>query len=131
TVEGVYMNIRYRIIHIDDKSYILDMGGSSLWRMIFPLLYWIVPMKAYAVTDDELLEKIASPHTEEKSVGRLGFLIGIIVFGFSGSIHSFVKKLDMNITPLTSAMILSISFLLVIAFYVYVNAACGKKLRQH
>lgn len=37
----------------------------------------------------------------------------------------------MNITPLTSAMILSISFLLVIAFYVYVNAACGKKLRQH
>lgn len=27
TVEGVYMNIRYRIIRIDDKSYILDLGG--------------------------------------------------------------------------------------------------------
>lgn len=37
----------------------------------------------------------------------------------------------MNITPLTSEMILSISFLLVIAFYVYVNAVCGKRLRQH
>lgn len=67
TVEGVYMNIRYRIIHIDDKSYILDMGGSSLWRMIFPLLYWIVPMKAYAVTDDELLEKIVPPIQKKKA----------------------------------------------------------------
>lgn len=130
-VEGVYMNIRYRILNIDGKKYVLDMGGTSLWKMIFPFLYWLFPMKAYKVDDDELLEKIASPHVEEKNMSWLGVMIGLIVFSFSGTIHAVVKKLELNITSLTSAIILSITFLLVFAFYVYVNIACGKKMRKH
>lgn len=130
-VEGVYMNLRYRILKVDDKRYILDMGGISLWRMFFPFFYWIFPIHAYKVNDDELLEKIRSPHVEEEKVGRLGFIMGIIVFSFSGTIYSIVKKFDMSITSFTSAIILVFTFLLVIAFYLYVNILCGRKLRQH
>lgn len=59
-VHGVYMNLRYRIVTIDEKDYIVDLG-DSIWKILFPFLYWILPNTAYKVNDYELIEKIKAP----------------------------------------------------------------------
>ncbi len=64
-VQGVYMNLRYRILCIGDERFILDMG-DSFWKIIFPILYWILPNTAYKIDNQEMIEKIKVPGVERK-----------------------------------------------------------------
>lgn len=129
-VEGAYMNLRYRILNIGEERYILDMGGSSFWRILFPFLYWLLPVNVYKVNDDELIDKIVSPYIQQKSGIGLGLLGGIIALGLGGLLYPLVNFLDVEITPVTSSIIISIIVLLVISFYFYSNIRCGRKLQQ-
>ena len=129
-VEGAYMNLRYRILNIGKERYILEMGGSSFWRIFFPLLYWLIPVNVYKINDDELIEEIVSPYIKQKSVGLQGVLGGVVALGLGNLLYPLVEYLDLKITPLTSSIIIVVIFLLAVAFFFYSNILCGRKLRQ-
>lgn len=129
-VEGAYMNLRYRILNIGEERYILDMGGSSFWRVLVPIFYWLLPLNVYKVNDDELIDEIVSPYIQQKSVVGLGSLGGIVAIGLGGLLYPLVYLLDIEITPVTSSVIIGVVVLLVISFYFYANIRCGRKLRQ-
>lgn len=131
TIEGVYMNIRYKVLNIGMDTYILDIGGSSLWRTIFPLLYWILPVNVYKVNDEKLINKVLAPYVKKKRVGWQGFFGGIVALGLGNLIYPSIKYLNISITPLTSITILLVIFLLIIGLFYYSNILCGRKLRQH
>lgn len=131
TIEGVYMNIRYKVLNIGTDTYILDVGGPSLWRTIFPLLYWILPVNVYKVNDEKAINQVVSPYVEQKRVGWQGFAGGIVALGLGNLIYPSIEYLNISITPLTSITILLVIFLLIIGLFYYSNILCGRKLRQH
>lgn len=130
-IEGVYMNPRYKILNIGQDTYILDIGGSSLWRIIFPLFYWILPVNVYKVNDEKLINKVLAPYVKKKRVGWQGFFGGIVALGLGNLIYPSIEYLNISITPLTSITILLVIFLLIIGLFYYSNILCGRKLRQH
>ncbi len=131
SIESLHMNVRYRVLHIGNESFILDMGGSSLWKVIFPLLYWMFPLDVYKVDDDEVIDKIVSPSTEQQGVGLPALFGAAISLTLGNLIYPFVDLLDIEITSMTSAIITILIFLLILAFFFYSNKLLGRKLQQH
>lgn len=129
-VEGLYMNVRYRLLTIGKETYILDMGGSSFWRILFPFMYWLLPVNVYKVNDDELIDEIVSPYIPQKSAVGLGLLGGIVALGLGSSLYPLVYYLDVEITPIISSVIIGAIVLLITSFYFYANIRCGRKLEQ-
>lgn len=129
-IQGVYMNLRYRVLTINDEHYILDIGGRSFWKIIFPFFHWILPTTVYKVNDHELIEKIVSPDIKQKSVGWQSVLGGVLALGLSRLLQPFVDYLDIKSTPFINSIIVSIVILLVLSFFLYVNMRSGKKLNE-
>ncbi len=125
------MNVRYRVLYIEGESYILDMGGSSLWKVFFPFLYWMLPLSVYKVDDDEAIDAIISPTREQKGVGSQALIAAAISLVLGNMIYPLIDYLDIKIIATTSAMIVFVMFLLILAFYMYSNKLLGRKIGQH
>lgn len=66
-------NVRYRIIHIADDYYLLDME-RSIWLMFMPVLLWLMPQKMYKV-DADIAKELSVPTSytsESKGIVWLG-----------------------------------------------------------
>lgn len=130
-VEEFHMNVRYRVLNINNERYILDMGGSSLWRLIFPFFYWMFPLRAYHVDQDEVIDKLTFPHKEQGGTAVYALFGGVISLMLGNLIYPIVENMNVEITSMTSALIISVIFILILAFYVYANRLLGRKLHRH
>lgn len=130
-IEGVYRNPRYKILDIGRDTYILDVGGTSLWRVIFPLLYWMLPVNVYKINDEKVINKIIYRNEDQKGVGWLGFLGGIVALGLGRLMYSFLEYLYVDTEPLIGIIIILVMSLFVCGFMFYLNVSCGKKLGEH
>ena len=83
-VEIVYKNLRYKVLTIGKEKYILDIGGSSFWKMFFSFLFWIFPLKVYKVNDENLIKEIVAPTVEQKGVGWQTAFVAAISLGGGG-----------------------------------------------
>src|SRR5699024_1105647 len=98
-VELVYKNLRFKVLTIGKEKYILDLGGSSFWKILFPFFLWYFPLDAYKVTYEKLMKKIVVPDVErERASGEKGYLAGIALVA-GGLIYSYIHYLDMKTTP--------------------------------
>ncbi len=125
------MNVRYRILHIEGESYILDMGGSSLWKVFFPFLYWILPLSVYKIDDNQAINAIASPATEQQGVGSQVAIATALSLFLGNMIYPLIDYLNIKITATTSAVIVCLIFLLILALFIYSNKLLGRKIEQH
>jgi len=78
-VHGVFKNLRYRILIIDDEQYILDMG-HSLWKLLFPFFFWMLPNPVFKVDDLNIVEKLKSPQVKQTKTGHSSVLGGLLAF---------------------------------------------------
>src|SRR5699024_7721292 len=113
------------------EKYILDIGGSSFWKVFFPFLFWIFPLKVYKVNDENLIKEIVAPTVEQKGVGWQTAFVAAISLGGGSLLYPYVKYMDMKISPLISAILILIIFLIIVSFFLYVNIIYGNKLKQH
>lgn len=107
TVFGVFKNIRYRILIIDDKQYIIDLG-RSFWRFLFPFLFWVFPSPVYNVDDPDIVEKLKSPEVNQTEPGRYGGLgagIGVLITILLKPLADYLALPD---SPLINSVILGI-----------------------
>lgn len=58
-VEGIYQNIRYRIIHSENEVYLLDLDSPFLF-LLFPFLSGIFTRKVYII-DSQIASQLAVP----------------------------------------------------------------------
>lgn len=128
-VQGVYMNLRYRILTIDEQSYILDMG-RPFWKILFPFFYWILPQTAYKVNDHELIEKIKTPEVKQKKSGGEGVLAGLIGVFLANLLQPLVNFFDVESSPVVNSIIVAVVFFIVVSIYLYINIRLKKKLAQ-
>ncbi len=128
-IQGVYMNLRYRILTINGNEYVVDLGDSLL-KAIFPFLYWVLPNTAYKVTDSELIEKIKAPKVKQKSTTRDGLLAGLVGVLLAGMLQPLVSYFNVEGSLPINSLIVFIAFLLVLSVYTYINQKNQKNLYQ-
>src|SRR5699024_11431450 len=130
TVRRVAKNQRYRILLIEGEKYVLDMGGSSLWRMLFPFLYWILPNRVYKVENTEIVEELMAPTIKQKlDFSTYGWIAGLsMVLGnlLSPLIDYFVFDTSVR----TNKIIMSILFTFIFLFIFFVNRMFKKRVYQ-
>src|SRR5699024_76344 len=130
-VELVYKNLRFKVLTIGKEKYILDLGASSFWKILFPFFLWDFPLDVYKVTDEKLMKKIVVPDVERESASGEKDYIAAISLVAGGLLYSYIHYLDMKSTSFISSFFILGILLLIVCFYVYVNIIFGKNLRQH
>ncbi|MFD2655181.1 MULTISPECIES: DUF443 family protein [Gracilibacillus] len=112
-VQRVYKNPRFRILKIDEESYILDMG-KSIWKTIFPFLTWIVPNTIYKVDGEEINSKmkhIERDKSNDTSLGILGTGIGIFL---AYMLRPLTDYFNIQSTMLVNSVLATLMLLLVV-----------------
>jgi len=110
-VEFLDKNRRYRILRIENNYYLLDME-KNIWAIFLPLLFWLMPQKAYNVNLNTI-ESLRAPTSTSTN------LSSIISLGIGGSvILSQVLKpiLDFSIQ---TAMIVNVLMLILTASIIF------------
>jgi len=133
-VSAIKGNLRYRILTINNKNYIFDMG-QSFWRFLFPVFAWIFPHTVYKVNDDRSLGQLeASSNPEEKSnqksygelsliLGPLGVLLGSLIYPILDT-TLFFNGFYINF------IIVTIPCLSIIIFIIFLNIKFKKNLKR-
>lgn len=65
TLEHVFKNIRYKLLHVQGKYYIYDMDRLG-WSFLFPFIHWFMPHPVYQI-DEATYEKLKMPDEENRS----------------------------------------------------------------
>ena len=72
-VEHMFKNVRYKLLQVDNKYYLLDMD-RLVWSIVFPFIYWFVPHLVYQI-DKANYESLKIP--DEQRGGRIWGVLAI------------------------------------------------------
>src|SRR5699024_32993 len=129
-VHGVYKNIRYRILVIDNQTYILDLGRSS-WLILFPFFFWMFPNPVFKVEDQEIVEKLKTPEVKQaNNTGGLGLLSGGIAVLIANLLRPLTDYFDIQSSPSVNSIIVIIAVILMFSLRFYINHLNKKNLYQ-
>ncbi|QKY71667.1 DUF443 family protein [Lentibacillus sp. CBA3610] len=128
--QGVYKNPRYKILTVNDEKYVLDMGGRSFWKILFPFVYWILPNTAYKVNDLEIIETIKTPEVEQTDTGWLSVLGGIVAIILANLLRPLANVFNIPSSPFVNSIIVMIVLLLVLSLFFYINQMSKRRLYQ-
>ncbi|AIF45518.1 DUF443 family protein [Virgibacillus sp. SK37] len=113
-IKGVYKNPRYRILSMNNSSYIIDVG-HSLWKILFPFVYWFLPHTAYKIEDYQIVEKLISPSVKPSNTRPIfGTGISILIASLITPFINFFDiptSLTFNISVIVFLLIVSFIFL--------------------
>lgn len=135
-VQGVYRNLRYRVLATDNDYYIVDMGHSYL-KMLFPFLFWMFSTPMYRLTDLSVLDEfnyqymkqLSTNKTIERSTSYSGWgaSAGFLLAGFLKPLSDYLLFPD---TVWINILVLSILLFSVSAFLIYLNNKFQNKMYQ-
>lgn len=80
---------RYKLLIHEDKTYLLDLDTNKI-TWFLPFLVWFLPMKAYLLSNDEVLQH------QEKNIKFKKSQLGLIVLSTSILTSSLIGILDEN-----------------------------------
>lgn len=107
TVRRTAKNLRYRILTIRGEKYILDMGGASLWKMLFPFFYWLLPNRVYKVENPQIAETLTAPTVKEKA-GSSQFVWMIVASIVASTLSPLINYFDVGIPIYVNAIIVTV-----------------------
>lgn len=126
TVEHVFKNIRYKILHVGDKYYILDMD-QPIWSIIFPFLYWFIPHSVYQI-DYDSVEKLKMPLKHQGSRGWMVVLTtGISIF-LAQLIAPSLSDFNSGTSIVLKSVVLVMSMTVIVEIRLYIYKGSYKKL---
>ncbi|HLQ97664.1 MAG TPA: DUF443 family protein [Candidatus Dormibacteraeota bacterium] len=129
TVRRTAKNLRYRILTIRGENYILDMGGASLWKMLFPFFYWLLPNRVYKVDDQEIAEELTAPTVKEKA-GSSQFIWMIIASIMASTLSPLINYFDVDIPIYVNAIIVTVIVLLMTSLIFSLSRMLKKSMYQ-
>ncbi|WP_449354445.1 DUF443 domain-containing protein [Virgibacillus natechei] len=126
-VHGVYKNLRYRILVIDDQIYILDLG-RSIWKIVFPFFFWMFPNTIFKVENHETVEKLRAPEVKQTSTGGIGILGGGIAVLIANLLRPLTDYFDIQSSSFVNSIIVMISVIMLVSLRFYINHLNKKNL---
>ncbi len=127
-VQGVYKNIRYSVLSVGEQRYILDMGGWSFWKLLFPFAYWIFPNTVYKIDDHKLVGRITSPEVKSDSSSGDVLLVSGIGITLPNLLYPLVKYFDIESTPYINTIIVATVLFIIVAVFFYIDIRSQKSL---
>lgn len=126
-VEFLSRNRRYRILSVGDDYYIIDIE-ESIWTILIPFLFWLMPQRVYKV-DFETVENLRA------STSGGNNLVSIFILGIGGStvLSRLLRSiLDFSIqtTLLVNILMLIISALIIIYLRLHIRGSLGDRLDE-
>lgn len=122
-------NFRYRILTIKGEKFILDMGGASLWKMLFPFFYWLLPNRVYKVENPEVVKELIAPTLKEKA-GSSQFLWMIVASIAASSLSPIANYFDVDILIYIKVIIVTVIAVLMITLIFTMSRMFKKKMYQ-
>lgn len=107
----------------------MDMGGASLWKMLFPFFYWLLPNRVYKVEDPEIAEELTAPTVKEK-VGSSQFLWAILASIAASSLSPIANYFDVDIPIYVNAIIVTVIVVLMILLIFTISRMFKKNMYQ-
>ncbi|WP_323703673.1 DUF443 family protein [Mammaliicoccus sp. Dog046] len=108
----LYKNPRYKIIEFNNRFFLVD-SEQYIFSFIFPMINWLIPMKAYELSTEERNnlnhQSTTSQRLEKK---HLWIIIGGTVL-LSNLIKPLTTLLDLEISNVTNIFILTLLLLVI------------------
>lgn len=104
-------NERYRILIIDEETYIMDIE-SSFWKITFPLFFWLLPNNIFKVGDQALVEQLQTEKVERKGFAGTVSIAGISYAG-GISLAPLMEYFNIPMSPLVNIALMLFSIILV------------------
>ncbi len=105
------------------------MGGASLWKMLFPFFYWLLPNRVYKVGDPEIAEKLIAPTVKEKA-GSFQFLWMILASIAASSLSPLLNYFDVDIPTYVNATIVTVIIVLMMLLIFTLSRMFKKNMYQ-
>lgn len=119
-VNGVYKNLRYRILYVNGETYILDLG-NRIFNILFPFLIWLVPNPVYRVEEDEIVEKLKTPEVHQVNTGGVGLFGGGIAVLIANLIRPLTDYFNIQSSTIVNSVIVVVAVLLLLSLRIYLN----------
>lgn len=129
TVRRTAKNLRYRILTIRGEKYILDMGGASLWKMLFPFFYWLLPNRVYKVENPQIAETLTAPTVKEKA-GSSQFVWMIVASIVASTLSPLINYFDVGIPIYVNAIIVTVIVVLMMLLIFSLSRMFKKNMYQ-
>lgn len=118
-------NARYRIIHIAEEYYLIDIE-KSIWLLFLPILLWLMPHKVYKI-NAEIAEELRAPASYSKSSK------GVVWLGAGGAavLTPLAQPLlgqTIGLTLFVNLLLLIILTAIVITLRLYLRKSLRNKL---
>ncbi|MGY0691194.1 DUF443 family protein [Virgibacillus sp. FSP13] len=128
-VQGASKNLRYRVLTINEETYILDLWGS-FWKIIFPFFFWMLPNRVYRVDDPNIVEKLQTSEVNQTATGHNSILGAGIGLSLTTLLKPLSDYLAISGNPFVNTVILLIIVIFVFALGMSINNRFKKKLHN-
>ncbi|MBC2016311.1 DUF443 domain-containing protein [Listeria welshimeri] len=130
-VEGIYQNIRYRIIHSENEIYLLDLDSPFLF-LLFPFLSGIFTRKVYII-DSQIASQLAVPdEVKEKQKASLKRPYKSVLVIFIIFLIPLYRKIafQFHLSIGIEYLAFTLLFFLIILMRVLISKNAKKKLQE-
>lgn len=130
-VEGIYQNIRYRIIHSENEVYLLDLDSPFLF-LLFPFLSGIFTRNVYII-DSQIASQLAVPdEVKEKQKASLKRPYKSVLVIFIIFLIPLYRKIafQFHLSIGIEYLAFTLLFFLIILMRVLISKNAKKKLQE-
>ncbi|ECJ9746596.1 DUF443 domain-containing protein [Listeria monocytogenes] len=130
-VEGIYQNIRYRIIHSENEVYLLDLDSPFLF-LLFPFLSGIFTRKVYIIDSQIASQHAVSDEVKEKQKASLKRPYKSVLVIFIIFLIPLYRKIafQFHLSIGIEYLAFTLLFFLIILMRVLISKNAKKKLQE-
>lgn len=123
-------NLRYRILNINEDYYLIDTG-SSPWKALAPLLFWIFSNPGYKIDKETALELLTNEQVKPFKSSIYGVIGAGIAISFSGFLTSITDRLNINSSSLMNIIITILMVILTISTFLFILRKLKKNVEKN
>ncbi|MBC2296656.1 DUF443 domain-containing protein [Listeria welshimeri] len=130
-VEGIYQNIRYRIIHSENEVYLLDLDSPFLF-LLFPFLSGIFTRKVYIIDSQIASQLVVPDEVKEKQKASLKRPYKSVLVIFIIFLIPLYRKIafQFHLSIGIEYLAFTLLFFLIILMRVLISKNAKKKLQE-
>ncbi|WP_102707839.1 DUF443 family protein [Terribacillus saccharophilus] len=123
-------NLRYRILNINEDYYLIDTG-SSPWKALAPLLFWIFSNPGYKIDKETALRLLTNQQVKPFKNSIYGVIGAGIAISFSGFLTSITDRLNINSSLPMNIIITIFMVILTVSTFLFILKRLKKNVEEN
>jgi uncharacterized membrane protein (TIGR01218 family) len=129
-IQRIIKNPRYRILIIGGEQFIVDMWGS-IWKIVFPFFFWMLPNSVFKVEDPTIVKKLVTLEVKQSKIGTTiaWFVVGISIF-LANLLEPLMDKFNFQSAAIFRLIIIVIAIIIALSLFFYMAQRCKTRLNS-